>query len=269
MLSAKYRQNPGTASPLVTHFYCSPAKHLGGSFLSVFTRKQGERALSWNVTPSRENRILCALTTAQLWPQKDLLSPESAGKPAGFTLSFLEQGDLTSSVSHNRKQAVMVVQRSHMLCKVWKVLCHTQCLTLDSAPGSAELEVNVFWCSEFRESSWLWEVPPSYSVNFCTFSFLPLSRSGSKISEQSGGNMKNLATLVAFSIWQKLISFLFPSQISQWVLDTLYKATEGETAILHQIITSPVIPWDYHREGALEKTKTAIWWQEIPANQIK
>lgn len=202
----------------MTHFYCSPKKHLGGSFLSLFTWKQEGRALSWDVAPSRENRMLCALTTAQLCSQKDLLSPKSPGKPA--VLSFLGQGDPISSVSHNRKQDSMV-QSSHMVCKVWKVLYQTQWFTLDSAPGSAELDVNVFWCSEFRESSWLWEVFPSYSVNFCTYSFLPLSRSGSRINEQSGGNMRSSATLVAFSIWQKLISFRLPSQISQWVLDTL------------------------------------------------
>lgn len=93
------------------------------------------------------------------------------------------------------------------------------------ASSSAELEVNVFWSSEE-----LWEVPPSYSVNFCAFSFLPLSRSGSRISEQSGGNMKSSATLVAFTVWQKLILFLLPSQISQWVLDTFCQSHWGRVS---------------------------------------
>lgn len=240
----------------MTHFYCSPARHLGESFLSLFTWKQGRRVLPWNVTPSREKRMLCALTTAQLWPQKDLLSPESPG-----TGSFLEQGDPISSVSHNRKQGIMVVQRSHMLCKVWKVLFQTQWFTLVLASGSAELEVNVFWCSEFRKSSQLWEVPYSYSVNFCTFSFLLLSdlvpESASKVEE----------TWKVQQLWWPSASdrswFCSCSQVryhsEYW---TLCKATEP--AILHQVITPPVIPWDCPREGALEKTKLAIWWQEIP-----
>lgn len=239
-----------------------PSKTSRQLFSQSIHWKQDRMALSWNVIPSGGNKMLCALTTAQLWPQKDLVSPESPGKPG--ILSFLEQGDPISSVSHNRKQGITVVQRSHMLCKLWKVFCQTQWFSLDSAPGCPELESMLSGAQEFRESSWLWEVPPSYSINFCTFSFLPLSRSGSKISEQSGGNMKSLATLVAFSIWQKLILFLLPSQTSQWVLDTLSKAIEGEPAILHQTITSAVITWHYPREGALEKTKLAIWWREIP-----
>lgn len=229
MLPAKYRRNPVTTSPPVTHFYCSPAKHLGGSFPSLFTWEQGRRALSCNklhLLGKTECRVPWLL---QSFHHERICFPRRALEDLLHivTMSFLKQGDPSSSVSCERKEAVVIVQRSHMLCEMWKVLCWTQCFPLDSAPGSAKLEVNVFWCSESRESSWMWAVPLPSPVHFCAFSFLPVSRSGSRTSEQSGGNMKSLATLVVFSIWQKLISFLPPSQISQWVSETKYKATRG------------------------------------------
>lgn len=211
------------------HLDCSPAKQLGGSFPSLFTWEQGRRALSCNklhLLGKTECHVPWLLQSFHheriCFPRRaleDLLHP--------VTMFFLKQGDPSSSVSCERKEAVMKVQRSHMLCKMWKVLCWTPCFPLDSAPGSAKLEVKGFWCSESRESSWMWAVPLPSPVHFCTFSFLPVSRSGSRTSEQSGGNMKSLATLVAFSIWQKLISFLLPSQIPQWVSEAKYKATKG------------------------------------------
>lgn len=201
----------------MTLFYCSSAKHLGRSFPSLFTWEEGERALTCNKShlPGKaESYVPWLLRSFDhkriCWILEDVLHP--------VTLSFLEQGDPSSSVSCKRKEAVMAVQRSHMLCKGWKVLCWTNCFPLDWVLDSAELEINVFWrslrvgqvigCDQFLLH---------FLVHFCAFSFSSLSRSGSRTREQSGGNTKNLATSVAFSIWQKLISFLLPSQISQWV----------------------------------------------------
>lgn len=156
MLPVKYWKNPSTTSPLATHFYCSPAKHLSGSFPSLFVWELGtgwKSHVMKQIAPPRENRMPFALTAAKLWPQKDLLPQESPWRcnPPCHTVFPVDPSSFTgrssSSVSCERKEDVIPNPISHVPCEMWKLLCQAQCFPLDSVAGSAELEVNVFWCS--------------------------------------------------------------------------------------------------------------------------
>lgn len=111
MLPAKYGKNPVTTFPLVTHFCCSPAKHLGGSFPSLLTWEQGERALSCNKSHLLGKAECCVPSLLQSFDRERVCFPRRALEDLlhPILLSFLEQGDPSFSVSCERKDTVLIM----------------------------------------------------------------------------------------------------------------------------------------------------------------